>query len=230
MLLPSFGIGIPPMAENVKIRMETAVDGRESQGEAFEALLQDVRQWSKPFGTNGIEMNRDSLFDTPAHYRGALVRWNGTFELTRETSPWVDVQEWFVRGSDGEVYIIYVAGKCKAVKGEQVSGIARFYKTVSLEGRDKQIRTYPTFVTSALAVTTTSTSMATPVLYFVLLFAVSLFVYILSRFLRPKKHKHRSVRIQTDDVVNAMENYASDLPDNASQALAQMYEQVEDEA
>ncbi|MAI67237.1 MAG: hypothetical protein CMJ26_05110 [Phycisphaerae bacterium] len=219
------------MADNGKIRLETAVDGRETHGEALEALLQDVRQWSKPFGTNGTEMDRESLMSAPAQFRGNLIRWSGKLELTREASPWIDVQEWFVRMEDGQLVILIVAGSCKAHKGEQVSGIARFYKTVSLEGRDAQIRVYPTFVTTALAIATTSTGPNVPAFYFLLpvLFVVSLIVYICARLMQPKKQTRRSVHIQTDDVVDAMENYASDLPDNASQALAQMYEQVEDE-
>lgn len=225
------GSGIPPLSENVQIRLETAVDGRDSRGEAFQALLEDVRGWTMPIGVVGYEMNSDLLTKDPATFRGDVVHWSGSLEQIREASPWENVQEWFVRGADGRVFIVFVEGIFNAQQGEVISGVARFYKTISLEGRDSKIRVYPTFVTTSIAITTAEIQALSPQMLFLLpiLFVGMLLVFVLARVLKPKRHVRPSVCIQTDEVLDAMDGYESDLPDNASQALEQMYERAEEQ-
>ncbi len=217
------------MSENVQIRLETSVDGRDTQSEAFQALLEDVRGWSAPLGAVGTEMDRESLTNNPAAFRGDLIHWSGSLEQAREASPWIDVQEWFVRGADGKVFIVFVEGKVDPKQGDAVSGVARFYKTISLEGRDSKIRVYPTLVTTSIAITTTEVQAFSPQMLFLLpiLFVGMLVVFVLARLFKPKRHARHRVCIQTDEVIDAMDNYESDLPDNASQALEQLYERAE---
>jgi hypothetical protein len=228
-LLPCIGAGIPPLSENVQIRLETAVDGRDSQGEAFQALLEDVRSWRKPFGVAGTALNSESLTNDPAMYRGSLIRWSGLLEQARDASSWVEVQELFVRGADGTVFIIFVEGAFNAQQGDAISGVARFYKTISLEGRDSKIRVYPTLVTTSLAVTTSEAQALPPQMLFLLpvLFVGILIVFVLARLLKPRREARHAVHIRTDEVIDAMDNYESDLPDNASQALEQLFERAE---
>ncbi|HIO19962.1 MAG TPA: hypothetical protein EYN11_02600 [Phycisphaerales bacterium] len=229
----TFGSGIPPLSENVQIRLSTAVDGQDSRGESFAAILEHVSEWKSPIEAEFKEIPISALLAHPEQYRGVLVRFQGALEQTSpQTQPWEGVHEWFVRDQSGALLCIYVVGSNQISVGDSISGIARFYKTMSMEGRDSQIRMYPTFVTSPLAIDLLASSNAipTPLLLLPVLLFASIIVFILARLGKRKRPIRHRVPIQTDDVVDAMINYASDLPDNASQALAKMFEQSEGDA
>jgi len=232
-LYAPIGAGIPPMSENVKIRLSTAVDGQDSRGESFAAMLEHVHQWSLPIKADIDEIMFSSLLKQPSRHRGILVRFQGILEQnTPQGRPWTGVQELFLRDSSGSLLCIYVSGPVSSSVGDSISGIARFYKTMAMEGRDLQVRMYPTFVTSPIAIEMigSSSNVPTPLLLLPILVIASILVFILARLGKRKKQNPHRVRIQRDDVLDAMINYASDLPDNSSQALAKMYEQSEDDA
>ncbi len=229
----TFGSGIPQLSENDQIRLSTAVDGQDSRGESFAAILEHVSEWKHPIEAEFKEIPVSALLAQPEEYRGVLVGFQGTLEQNSpQTQPWEGVHEWFVRDQSGSLLCIYVVGSTQISVGDSVSGIALFYKTMSMEGRDSQVRMYPTFVTSPLAIDLLASSNAipTPLLLLPVLLIASIIVFILARLGKRKRQIRHRVPIQTDDVVDAMINYASDLPDNASQALAKMFEQSEGDA
>jgi hypothetical protein len=223
-------VGIPPLHENTQIRLETAVDGLDSRGESFAALVEETALWAPPFDTEGIAFEYESLLERPETFRGSPMRIEGVLVQQQSLGgDWQGVQEWFIRDMQARLYCVYVVGLEEFQDGTSVSIVARFYKTMEMVARDGRNRMYPTFVTSHLAIAVVGT-VAQPQQLFILIpfiLVAALFVLILSRLVKRKRIKRPRIQIQTDDVVEAVGQCASSLSDNPSQALAEMYEQSE---
>ncbi len=224
--------GIPPLHENTQIRLETAVDGQDSRGESFAALVEETALWIPPFDDDASAFDYDQALRQPALYRGSPVRIEGILAQQRPLEgDWQGVQEWFVRDTNKRVYCVYVVGLEAFQDGTHVSMIARFYKTMDMVARDGRNRMYPTFVTTTHALSSIGT-VAQPqpfVILLSLILLVAVLVFVLVRIVMRKKARRTRIQIQTDDVVEAVGQCASGLSDKPSQALAEMYEQVEGE-
>ena len=73
-----------------------------------------------------------------------------------------------------------------------------------------------------------SSSVSYPILLAVPLLGIALIVvFVLARSSMRKTHRSRSVRVRTDDVIDAMSETKSVLFDDPAQAIEQMYDRTE---
>ncbi len=217
------------LTEADQIRLEAAADGRDTRGEGFAALVENSHHWQVEDDAAEVPDLR-LLRESPAKFRGDAFVVRGVLQQQAMLdAPWEDVSEWFVRDADGTPFTLYVVGEIDRATGSTIVATARFYKTMSFEGRDNQIRLYPTFVTPAVAIGPASSS---NVSYSILLAVpflgiASIVVFVLARSSRKNAHRSRIAQVQTDDVIDAMSESTSVLSDDPAQALELMYDRTE---
>lgn len=229
----AFGEGILPLDEIGKTRLSSVVDGLDSRGEGFAAIIEHVQDWDwvpQAF----TEPDRTKVLNQPDIFRGELFEVSGIVEsITPLPAPWKGISELFVRDTAGDVFGLYVAGSFDGKTKQQVQTPAIFYKTISIEGRDNQNRLYPMFVTSKLVLQTTMTNAEIPtsLLALPLICFVAFIYYYFFKMSKNKKRQQRSqhIHIQTQEVLNAVQETSGELPEDSSSALAMMYEQTEED-
>ncbi len=223
------GSGITPITENIEIRLQGTADGPDSRGEGFAALTEHVQHWIGE-DESFPSPNLGEIIETPADFRGDIFGVSGTIEVAADLrSPWEDVTELFVRDDAGMLFGLYVVGEPLPSIGSTLRTPAIFYKTMAIEGGDHQIRRYPTFVTSSAVLLPSTIHQSVPTAVLVipaLVFAFGiLFVFTKSKNKKPSRTRER---IQSSDVIDAVNETATELPSNSSEALAVMYEGSED--
>ena len=219
----------PALSEVDQIRLEATADGRDSLGEGVATLVENSHLWQVP--NEGAEApDLRLLRESPAMFRGDVFVVNGVLQQQAKLdSPWEGVSEWFVRDAEGIPFTLYVVGDIDMATGSTIVTTARFYKTMSFEGRDKQLRLYPAFVTPVVAISPVSPSSASyPMLLAIPFLGIaSIVVFVLARSSGRKSHRSRIAHVQTDDVLDAMSESSSMLSDDPAQALELMYDKTE---
>lgn len=224
--------GVPSLDESTQIRLQATVDGRDSRGEGFAALVDHARSWQPPFD-DAQHANLRRIMEEPSLVRGVLFTIEGVVQQQSSLrSPWDDVNEWFVRDEHGVLFTLYVVGEIDFSDGMRVTSLARFYKTISIQGRDNQVRLYPTFVTSSSAINPIANGSILwfPWILLPVLAIASIVVFTLGRIGKHKTVGRQFTPKQTEQVLDAVRDSTSTLPDNPAQALATMYEQSEEES
>jgi|TARA_B100001964_G_scaffold239699_1_gene307833 hypothetical protein len=223
---------ISPIGEKSQIRLQSVVDGEDSRGEGFAALVEHVRGWEGSIESLQFP-NIASLISTPEVFRGKLFQISGHVELLEPLArPWNGVQELFVRDESGNVFGLYVVGETSISSMKTILGPALFYKTMSIKARDNQSRLYPTFVTtntvlkSSMSTQKLPTSLLAIPLFFFVLFAF----FIVIKLCRGKKKLSPRVTIKTKEVIDAVSDTSGELPENPSEAMAMLYENSEGKA
>lgn len=223
--------GVSPIDENTRNRLQTIVDGPDTRGEGFAALVGHVQTWEGTT-TNGVPPEMQSITQSPAQYRGELFYISGKIELIEQLqSPWQGVSELFVRGQSGTVFGVYVVGGSHLLLKQTIQAPALFYKNISIEGRDQQLRLYPTFITEeGVLLTTDSGGMPEGALLALPLLGIIAFLaYLFFRMTKSKKNMRRRVTIRSQEVLDAAQEVSGDLPEDSSEALAVMYEQSKED-
>ena len=219
----------PALSEVDQIRLEATADGRDSLGEGFATLVENSHLWQVQ--NDGAEApDLRVLRESPAMFRGGVFVVNGVLQQQAQLdSPWEEVSEWFVRDVDGIPFTLYVVGEIDMAIGSTIVSTARFYKTMSFEGRDKQLRLYPAFVTPAVAISPVSSSSASYSILLIIPFLgiASIVVFVLARSSVRKSHRSRIAQVQTDDVLDAISESSSMLSDDPAKALELMYDRTE---
>ncbi len=131
--------------------LETAIDDRDHQESAFDALMSAMEAVS-PGTLKSAALDPWNPART-AEVLGAPDAWRGrSFELTgrleqseRLDRPWSPFVEWFLRLPDGSAAAVYLPIEEDRALGERVRVAARFYKRISAEARDGIMRSYPAF-------------------------------------------------------------------------------------
>ena len=211
------------------VLLEATVDGKDSRGEGFATLVDNVRLWRAPF-EQATFPNLQILRESPSAFRGDVFSIEGVLELqTPLGSRWEGVSEWFVRDGEGVPFTLYVVGDNDITVGSTMQTTARFYKTMSFEGRDNQIRLYPTFVTPSVAINYSIPSSGSFAFLFVvpLLGVASIVVFLVARSGKRKTHRCRITSVQTEDVIDAVAESSSMLSNDPAQALEVMYDRSE---
>ncbi|MBC8201216.1 MAG: hypothetical protein H8E86_04140 [Planctomycetes bacterium] len=214
--------------ERTLARLQTVVDGPDTRSEGFAALIEEVQGWSSEFVAQH-DYDRESILVDPASARGRLYWAQGTAEFRNIlTSPWNGIEEWFVRDSSGDLFCLYIAGEPRLELGMYLNVPARFYKTIEIEGRDQRLRMYPTFVTSSIVMPTLASTGVSPMVLLLPVIALgAILVFLLSRIGKGSKRQRGIRGIETEDVIDAVNEHVGDLPEDSSKALAAMYEQSE---
>ncbi len=229
MCLIWFPVGNSQLDQSIEERLKTVVDGPDTLGEGFAALIEDVRGWKEDFiPANRAQTRR--IMEDPARARGLLFSLQGTAEQgTPLAPPWGGVEEWFVRDANGDLFCIYIVGESQPSQGMQLSIPARFYKTIEMEGRDKRLRMYPTFVTSSIVIPALAVSSEVHLLFPLLAMVLlgGFIVFLLSRSGGKNKYRSRRLSIETEEVLDAANEHVGELPEDSSKALGVMYEQSE---
>ena len=221
----------PPLTEIDLLRLGTTMDERDTLGEGFAVLEEHVHLW-EPTVVAQAKPEMMLMRTNPSAYRGELFVVSGVIEQQEQlSSPWEASQEWFIRDADGNLFVLYVIGETSIATQTRIQAPARFYKTISITARDKRLRMYPTFVTTAVVINTTNTGSVfpMPVLLLPVVVGASVVVFLLGRFKKQSLTRERVPRIHTEEVLHAVNESNGSLPEDPAQALASMYEQSEDE-
>lgn len=221
-----FTMDVSPIGESTKSRLQTVQDGVDTRGEGFSALLDHVRTWegSAPFLTTP---DRSILLSDPELFRGDIFLLSGVVELVEPLGqPWEGVEELFIRDREGNLFGLYITGQSSVSLQQSLQIPALFYKTISIEGRDNQLRVYPTFVTSHHVILTSANQPMIPNAFFaIILFVFVVFVfYWIMKMTKRKRYRRPMHSIQTKDVLLAANETEGELPENPSEALAVMYD------
>jgi len=174
---------IPQLTPSTRERLQTVVDGSDTLCEGFAALVEDVSTWTNDFSVDNVR-NVSWFLEKSVEVRGELFALQGIPEQGNTLSPpWNQVKEWFIRDENGSIFVLYVVGNSELYSGIPMEAAARFYKSIEMEGRDGQLRRYPTFVTSPIVVSTLAKSSETSYLFLLLPMIIigALLVFILTK-------------------------------------------------
>ncbi len=226
-VMMQWAMAVPPLSDGEWTRLSAVKDGVDSRDEGFAALVDHVRRWPKG-GDEAPAANVHAMVNDPAAFRGDLVTIAGRLEQQhRLGSPWDDVVEWFVRDGDTAMAVYVVdAGEDTIPLGAFVQMPGRFYKVMSLRGRDGVERPFAAFVAPAGALTTSGGSGFPGLGWVVPLAMVSAFVlFMLVLAWSRKAKKPRRVRTPwtSRDVINAAEEACTELPGDSADALAELH-------
>jgi len=154
--VPSLLIGLllalPPRTPDQRARLETAVDGRGHEEEAFVALVEAMSATSSMNGPAAPIAQPDQLITNPDAHRGEPFTVTGVIQQQRRLPrPHARAHEWFVRDDDGTPFVVFVVGltdeeASRFIDGNRISLDARFYKRLDDVGRDRVSRSYAAFV------------------------------------------------------------------------------------
>lgn len=222
-------LDLSPIGEDTKIRLHTVQDGVDNRGEGFAALLQHVTTWEGA-GSSLNPPDTAMLLSEPELFRGSIFFVSGVVELVETLpAPWDGVQELFIRDEAGQLFGLYVSSQTSIPLHQSLQTPALFYKTISMKGRDDQMRVYPTFVTSSHVMITSAKQQLMPSAFLaIVLFAFVVFVfYWVVKLTRRKRQLGPRRIVQTQDVLLAANETAGELPENPSKALGVMYDHSE---
>ncbi len=210
-------------------RLSTVVDGPGTLCEGFAALVEDVGTWDSDIIAHN-EADFEGILGDPTNARGIVFALEGTAaQGTTLAPPWSGIEEWFIRDKAGSLFCLYVVGESQLAVGTKLRLPARFYKTIEMEGRDKRFRMYPTFVTSSIVIPALAVSSESPFLLLLLpmILIGGFVVFLLSRIGGKNTYPSSRTSIETEEVLDAVNEHIGELPEDSSQALAVMYEQSE---
>ena len=228
------GANFPPIEESDASRLVFAVDGRDSLDDGFAVLVENSKGWVA--GISGeTRLVPTAVFlelaMEPAKYRGQEMAISGVIEQQMDSPPpWEFVGEWFVRDSSGTPFVLYVVGETELAAKANIVARARFYKRVDLTGRDGQVRSFATFVTSSKAVKSASlgTIIPHPLLLVPVVVVGAMVVFLLSRK-KPSHRLHvRDVSMHIDEMIDSADDTMMHLPDDPADALALLHESAEE--
>lgn len=222
-------LDISPIGENIKNRLHTVQDGVDNRGEGFAALLHHVTTWDGSLSSLNPP-DTAMLLSEPELFRGNIFVVSGVVELVETLpAPWEGVQELFIRDETGHLFGLYVSGQKNVPLHQSLQTPALFYKTISMKGRDNQMRLYPTFVTSNNVIITSAKQQIMPYAFLaIVLFGfVAIVFYWVIKMTNRKRNLGPKRIIQTQEVMLAANETAGELPENPSEALAVMYDHSE---
>jgi hypothetical protein len=232
---------VPPLTEGQRVRLDTAIDGRDHQEEAFVALLEHIRSWD-PGVVPGdapviVQPDLEAMIAAPEAFRGALCRVEGVIQQQRRLDrPYEGVAEWFVRDDSGRPLLVFVAdlGSATAARfgdGRRAVLHGRFYKRIDALARDGERRAYAAFVAQrpAEVIASPGGSNVGAVVGIGLavsgLFIVFLAVWVWSR----RRGPARRSMIGVGAVASLLEvDDSASLPDDPTEALAELKRRAEE--
>jgi hypothetical protein len=229
-----FGVNFPPLEEGEASRLAFALDGRDSLDDGFAVLVENSKGWLPISGqsTDSVEPTVFlELVEDPAKYRGEELSISGVIEQqSAAPPPWEFVMEWFVRDESGVPFVLYVVGDTDISAKANIVANVRFYKTVDLTGRDGQVRSFATFVTSSKAIKSDALEniFPLPLLLVPVVVVGAMVVFLLSRKKAGRRLRVRNVSLHIDEVIDAVDDALMDLPDNPADALALLHESAEE--
>ena len=172
-------LDISPIGEDTKNRLQTVQDGVDNRGEGFVALLEHVSTWDGAV-TSLDPPDTAMLLSEPEMFRGSIFVVSGVVELGEALpAPW----ERCSGTGSLEMKRVNCSGCMLLVKRPWhyksfMQTPALFYKTISMQGRDNQMRVYPTFVTSNNVIITATKQQIMPFAFLaVALLAFVVFVF-----------------------------------------------------
>ena len=220
--------GYPDLPVDIRIRLENVIEGTDTRDEGFAALVDYVSSWGQEIRLSE-NLERNSLLSNPSSFRGRIVPIEGVVEQTSVLGgPWNGIHEWFIRDKAGLINVLYVLNGNEISRGDFIALPACFYKTMALEGRDRQTRLYPTFLTNMEVIQVAASpqrSIGLILLFisfgFILLFCIQHFL------IKGKTKKRRSIKVKSHDVLSAVEDAHSGLSEDPAAALAELYDDGE---
>ncbi len=234
LLLCIFGANFPPLEASEASRLAFTVDGRDSLDDGFAVLVENVQEWSaesEEKSSSAEPLILSKIVDDPSAYRGEVFTVSGVLEQRSASSPpWEFVEEWFVRDSSGVPFLLYIVGETSVATKMNISANARFYKTIKLTSRDGKARSFATFVTSNLSVSTKRSVgvIPTPLLLVPVVVVGAISVFLLSRKKASRRLRVRDVSLHIDEVIDAVHETSMDLPEDPADALALLHESAEE--
>jgi hypothetical protein len=124
--------------------------------------------------------------------------------------------------------VLYVVGETDVPAKADIVARARFYKRVDLTGRDGQVRSFSTFVTSSKAIKSASLGNIIPLLLVPVVVVGAMVVFLLSRK-KPSRRLHvRDVSMHIDAMIDSAGDTLMDLPEDPADALALLHESAEE--
>ncbi len=227
---------VVPLTDVQRAQLATAHDGGDHREPAFEALLDNVRQWMPGIGDAPIRLHPDldAMVAEPEAYRGQLYEIVGRLQQqTRIDQANEGVVEWFIRDEQGRPILTYVVGvqPDHAFRdGEQVQIVARFYKRVDAVARDGKVHQYPAFVgvfsTRVIAGDERWLGLWAVAIPVVVMFVLFLLLLIYVRRGRPAVGARRSIVRPVVEALAEVDDPAP-LPDDPAQALAELRRRAE---
>lgn len=224
-------LAVPPLSNAQRTALDTSFDGRDHRESAFDALLENARQWSDEIGDAPVRLEPvlNALVESPDAYRGDLCRIDGRIEqIEWLREPWLGVATWFVRTDAEAPLLVYLttAGEAQEHEaesfraGERITVFARFYKRIDSIARDGEERSYAAFVGS-ISLAQRAPRAEPPLLGLLvpaiavlgLVFVIAL---VLARRARGMRDSSRRMRVHEGLPVNEP---AEDLPDDPAAAL-----------
>ena len=226
------GANFPPIEESEASRLVFAVDGRDSLDDGFAVLVENSKGWVAGISDETRLVPTAVFLELamePAKYRGQEMTISGVIEQQMDSPPpWEFVSEWFVRDSSGTPFVLYVVGETDVPAKANIVARARFYKRVDLTGRDGQVRSFSTFVTSSKAIKSASLGNIIPLLLVPVVVVGAMVVFLLSRK-KPSRRLHvRDVSMHIDAMIDSAGDTLMDLPEDPADALALLHESAEE--
>ena len=228
----------PPLTADQVVRLETAVDGRDHQEEAFVALCENAHAYRDALGPSDepvrLVVDRAALLADPDSARGALVRLEGVVhEPRRLAPPFEDVIECFlVDASDVPHLVYFVDARDDPLELDHLSEwscIARFYKRVDATARDGTDRAYAAFVGARPmrrdgigAGTETGQNRSVTWTPFVIVLVGAVTLVFLLRASRRAAARLPHVLTSAGPEDDAGDRIEEDLPDDPASALAEL--------
>ena len=172
------------------------------------------------------------MLNDPVKYRGDVFVLDGVVEQAAPLGPpWGHIGEWFVRTKSGELCVVYVVGDLQMKKGTQVVAVTRFYKTMSMQGRDQQHRLYPTFVTSRGAIQSQSIGGWLSAALLGTVIFLGFIVFWLQRInMKKARRLNEPVQLKSSEVLDAISEVHHDLERSNADALANLYIQGDNDS
>jgi len=148
--------GLPALTPARMSALETAIDDRDHQDSAFQALMQGMIELDPtsidPGGLEPVGRSRALEFASdPDRHRGVSALIVGRLEQSHPLPrPHDAIVEWFVRLPDGHPVAVYVPRVEDLEPGARVRVAARFYKRLAGSSRDGTVSNWAAFGGRAL--------------------------------------------------------------------------------
>lgn len=216
--------GVEPLSTAQQSRLSTVVDGLDSRGDGFEVLIEDVSSWDE-VSFEVLKPPIKAMLNDPEAYRGEVFVLEGVLEQAAPLGPpWGHIGEWFVRTKSGELCVVYIVGNAQIKNGTQVVAVTRFYKTMTMLGRDLQHRLFPTFVTSSDAIQSKSIGGWFSAALLSTVIFLGFIVFWLQRINMKKARRYKEpAHIKSSEVLDAISEVHHDLERSNADALATLY-------
>ncbi len=213
---------MPP--DGFRERLASVSDGVDNRCEGFAALIDLIRA---NIEVEAVNPDIELTVHAPEDYRGTWFDVDGTIEQISplEEHEWQNVTECFIRRSDGELLMLYAVEGTALTLKSSISGQAVFYKTIDLEGRDGQRRTYPAFVTDVKLLNWNNKASVPSYILLLVVCVGALLLTWLYRLASKSQNAKTVLRHYEDD---ASPTTQQDLSDDPAEALSQMYDSSRD--